>query len=68
MIAALPLEAQEALQEMANGMTLEEVIDLVQKGEVDLEDIAGETRFFLASSRNSGHFTYGLPFSFFSFA
>jgi len=40
MIAALPMEAQEALQEMANGMTLEEVIDLVQKGEVDLEDIA----------------------------
>merc|ERR1712113_52327 len=40
MIAALPIEAQEALQEMANGMTLEEVIDLVQKGEVDLEDIA----------------------------
>ena len=54
MIAALPLEAQEALQEMANGMTLEEVIDLVQKGEVDLEDIAGEMRiFFLACSRNS---------------
>ena len=48
MIAALPLEAQEALQEMANGMTLEEVIDLVQKGEVDLEDIAGETRFFFS--------------------
>ena len=48
MIAALPLEAQEALQEMANGMTLEEVIDLVQKGEVDLEDIAGETRTFFS--------------------
>ena len=53
MIAALPMEAQEALQEMANGMTLEEVIDLVQKGEVDLEDIAGERRnFYLACSRN----------------
>ena len=49
MIAALPMEAQEALQEMANGMTLEEVIDLVQKGEVDLEDIAGERRNFLFS-------------------
>ena len=48
MIAALPMEAQEALQEMANGMTLEEVIDLVQKGEVDLEDIAGEMRIFFS--------------------